>query len=409
MNLLNLLQPSSRLLRRALPVLASLALTACNTHDGTSPSPPTAGCQLPAPATPHPKAAQYQALLDSYVQKGLPGVVLLVKTPKDGVWVGAAGKANLETGKPMTACSLHYPQSIAKTFTATAMMMLVEEGKVNLDATLSSYLPQEVISRITNGDKVTVRQLLQHTSGLYNYTRNEAYQADVLANLNNPNRAYTTEEYLNYFAYKPAYFEPGTSFRYADSNYVLAALIIDRITGKSHAKMFTERIFRPLGLRDIYYKQEPAYPMPRDLVASYIDDPGTSVRVNVSDAQSRSVRSFIGDDGLISSAYDLAQFVEALAKGRLVKTASLRQMTQWITTNAPGVHYGLGLYKFDTPDGIAFGHDGDGLGAGAQMFHFPDSGVTYVAFTNIGTFLPGPADKLFQEDLPADVRKIAFE
>ncbi|MBD2768891.1 beta-lactamase family protein [Hymenobacter sp. BT664] len=408
---LNRLKISARIWRFALPVLASLALNACRDHDRPVDPAPEDYCHAPANQEGHPKAAQYQALLDSYVQKGLPGVVLLVKTPRDGLWIGAAGKANRETGEAMTRCSLNYPQSIAKSFTATAMMMLVEEGKVRLDARISEYLPQRIISAITNADRVTLRQLLQHTSGIYNYLDDEGFQADALANLNNPNRTYTTEEYLSYAAGKPAYFEPGTAYKYSDTNYELAALIIDQVTGRNHADMFTERIFRPLGLRDIYYKNEPGYPTPRGLVASYANDPRDGSLINVSNFQTRSVRSFIGDDGLISSAYDLARFVEALGKGQLVKPESLRQMTQWVNTysTTPNVQYGLGLYKFDTPYGIAFGHDGDGLGAGAQMFYFPDSGVTYVAFTNIGTFLPGPAARLFQRELQADVQRLAFQ
>jgi D-alanyl-D-alanine carboxypeptidase len=140
----------------------------------------------------------------------------------------------------------------------------------------------------------------------------------------------------------------------------------------------------------------------------YLDGEGAYGSLgNLSDWQTASVSSFIGDDGLISSAYDLAQFVEALSKGRLVNAQSLAEMTMGVNTGDPGVQYGLGLYKLALPTGgIAFGHTGDGVGAAAQMYYIPELEATYVAFTNAGTFFASPARDLFSDNFPTDVLTI---
>jgi D-alanyl-D-alanine carboxypeptidase len=384
-------------------LIAGLGMTACRDKNTN----PQSACQLPVEnkGANHRKAAAYQALLDSYVSRGLPGIVLLVQSPQDGLWIGAAGKSSLETGEPMLPCTLHYPQSIAKTFTATAMMMLVEEGKVNLDAKISTYLPPAIIAGIANADKATVRQMLNMTSGIVSYEHDEDWIASRYANRS---QTFTPEVMLSYIRGDAADFEPGTSWRYSTTNYLLAALLIDQVTGKSHADLFTNRIFKPLGLKDIYYKNEPGYPTPKGLVkGNYFDLDNNGTLDDLSDWQTASVSSFIGDDGLISSAYDLAQFTEALAKGKLVNAQSLAEMTQWVNTGDPGTQYGLGLYKVDLPSGgAAIGHAGDGVGAAAQMYYLPEADVTYVAFTNTGTFFPSAARDLFTDQFPTDVLTI---
>ena len=383
--------------------LLTLPLFSASCKDDNKPVTPAGTCRLPE-LGPNPKAAAYQALLDSYVQRGLPGVVLLVKTPREGLWVGAAGKANLETGEAMTPCTLNYPQSIAKTFTATALMMLVEEGKVSLDAKISQYLPASMVAGIPNVNQATVRQMLNMTSGIPSYERDPTWIADGFAN---PLRTYNAEIMLSYIKNHPPDFAPGARWEYSTTNYVLAALIIDQVTGKSHADMFTNRIFRPLNLRDIYYKNEPGYPTPRGLLSgSYFDRNGNGTLENVAGFQTASVSSAIGDDGIISSAYDLAQFAEALAKGKLVNQRSLQQMTQWVNTGTTGQQYGLGLYNYATPLGPAIGHGGNGIGAIAQMYYLPEADVTFVAFTNVGGFFGGPLGALFENELPTDVLTI---
>jgi D-alanyl-D-alanine carboxypeptidase len=355
----------------------------------------------------NPKTAAYQALLDKYVRKGLPGLILLVKTP-EGVWIGSAGKARIETGEPMLPCHLIYSQSIAKTYTAVSIMKLVEEGKINLDATMNTYLPAAICDRIANGKQITVRQLLNHTSGIRNYVREEKFLLDAF---NNGLTGFTPQKFLEYIYDRPALFEPGTDYRYSDTNYLLLALMIDYVTGASHADFFTERIFKPLALNDTYYKNEPGYPTPRGYPNTYFDRFANGELENLTDVQTKSVGTSIGDDGILASAYDYAQFVEALVKGKLVSPASLAAMTTWVTKkNEPNKpQYGLGLYYRDTPYGIAIGHDGDGLGAASDMFYFPDSDVTIVMGTNVGTLYETPTERLYNWDLWEEVVKTVFE
>ncbi|WP_052732981.1 serine hydrolase domain-containing protein [Hymenobacter terrenus] len=351
----------------------------------------------------HPKAATYQAILDKYVQKGFPGLVLYIKTPKEGVWTGAAGKARTETDEPMRPCNLIYPQSIAKTFTAVSVMKLVEEDRISLDAPINTYLPAPICDRIANANQATVRQLLNHTSGIRNYTQEPEYLSDVL---DNRAQGMTNQKNLERVYDKPALFQPGTGYTYSNTNYLLLARIIDRVTGASHADFFAQRIFSPLGLTDIYYKNEPSYPTPAGLPNTY-RDLGNGELTNVTDIETRLLASDFGDGGMLGLASNFAKFVEAIFEGNLVSPASRAAMTTWVEDGHSTI-YGLGLIKRNTPYGYGIGHDGDGAGCVADMYYLPDSEVTIVMGANKG--LATPADtKLYREDLWNEVVRVALE
>jgi D-alanyl-D-alanine carboxypeptidase len=287
-------------------------------------------------------------------------------------------------------------------------MKLVEEGRINLDATMNTYLPAAICNRIANNERITVRQMLNHTSGIRSYVSQDKFLLDLF---NNRAKGFTPQKFLEYIYDRPALFEPGLGYRYSDTNYLLLALMIDHVTGASHANFFTERIFKPLALTDTYYKNEPGYPTPHGYPNTYYDRFANGKLENITDIQTRLVGTSIGDDGILASAYDYAQFVEAIIKGKLVSPASLAAMTTWVTKkNEPNKpRYGLGLYPQETPYGIAIGHDGDGAGAGSDMFYFPDSDVTIVMGTNVGTLYETPTEKLYNRDLREEVVRTVFE
>ncbi|HEX8576278.1 MAG TPA: serine hydrolase domain-containing protein [Flavobacterium sp.] len=368
------------ILKITVALALAIGITSCNDDND---EPAVDACAASAGVNPsHPKAAAFQAILDEYVQKGLPGLVLYVKTPQ-GVWTGAAGKSNIETGELMRPCNLVYSQSIAKTFTAVSVMKLVEEGQVGLDAPVNTYLPSSLYSSIANFNQATVRQLLNHTSGIRSYTDEPEYLSEVLEN---GAQGMTTQKNLEYVFGKPALFEPGTDFTYSNTNYLLLGRIIDHVTGASHADFFTNRIFRPLGLRDIYYKNEPGYPAPAGLPNTY-RDLGSGVLTNVTDIEIKILANDYGEGGILGLASNYAKFLEAIFKGNLVSPASRVAMTAWIEMPNPFLlnsYYGLGLLKTSTPFGTAIGHLGDGAGCSSYMFYFPDLDITIVMGTNKG-------------------------
>jgi len=357
----------------------------------------------------HPKAAVYQAILDQYVQKGFPGLVLYVKTPKDGAWTGAAGKASIETGELMQPCNLIYSQSIGKTFTAVSVMKLVDADKIDLDNPIRTYLPAAICDRIANANQATVQQLLNNTSGIRSYTFEPEYDSA----LRNRAQGMTTQKNLESVYDKPALFAPGTDFDYSNTNYLLLGMIIDRVTGASHADFFTQRIFRPLGLTDMYYKNELRNNTPAGVHDTYGDVAGTGELENVTDIETRVLSTYYGEAGLLGLASNYAKFVEAIFKGDLVSPASRTAMTSsWVKMEnslSIDVYYGLGLMKRSTPYGYGIGHAGDGIGTASDMFYFPDSDITIVMETNKSLGMSLEDARLYREELWNEVVRVALD
>ncbi len=339
----------------------------------------------------HPKGAAFQKLLDEYVKRGLPGVVMFVKSPV-GIWNGAAGYAKLETKELMTPTNLHYSDSMAKTYIGTAIMMLVEEGKIELDAKINQFLPRNICDNIGNGNEATLRQLLNHTSGIKDYDEDITFRLDFL---NDPFRPIPPEKLLEYIYGESPYFPAGRGHQYSDTNYLLLAMIMDRVLGESHAKFISERIIRHLGLENTYYKNEPAYPKPPGLVNVYVDFRGNGQLTNWSAEQNALYEGIlVGSAGFIASSYDYARFLEALFNEELVSQASLDEMTNGFKNSEHGL--GLEFCPRSTGCGKAMGHSGGGLGSQSDMYYYPDANTYIVCLTNVGGYV-GKVGDLFDE------------
>jgi D-alanyl-D-alanine carboxypeptidase len=316
----------------------------------------------------HGAGALFQGLLDKYVSKGMPGVVLYVQTSQ-GIWNGAAGYAKIETSTRMLPTHLHHAASVTKVYTAAAVMLLVEDGDIELDAKISRYLPEKVYSRIPNGSTATVRQLLDHTSGIPDFGGVLRYDLDFY---NDPMGEYSLDKLLEYLHGQSPAGPAGTVYFYSNANYLLLALIMDYVAG-SHAKIISERILQPLGLRATYYKNEAGYPKPPGLVNSYQDLAGDGRIMNVSDIAA-DISGFMGNAGLIASSADFAGFIQGLLGGRVVDSESLAIMRD----------FGCGLDIFETDYGNGIGHCGSDFGSLIQVCSFPDRNATIVVLMNAG-------------------------
>lgn len=361
------------------------AATAC-TLDLISPSsqPPTVWD--PTRNT-HPNAGEFQELLDRYTKRGLPGVVFLARAPQ-GLWNGAAGFAKIEAAVPMTPSHRHHSASVTKMYTAAAVMLLIEDGLLELDALISVYLPEEVWGPIPNGSKVTVRDLLNHRSGIPDFGGDLSFELDFL---NDPLGDYPEGKILSYLHGQSAWCEPGEICFYSNANYFLLALILDEVTAGNHSDLFTRRIFRPLGLDETYYKSEEGYPRPRGLVSSYQDFEGNGRLMNVSDLTIHSAALFSGNAGIIGTSIDFATFLEGLMAGRLVNRETLR----WMLDTEDSGPFGLGLTFKNTPFGEAVGHSGADTGVLSEVRFWPEGSVTMVLLSNGGD--SGLPEKLFLE------------
>ncbi len=332
----------------------------------------------------HPDGPVLQDLLNRYVREGLPGIVLFVRTPV-GQWNGAAGYAKIETAAPMLPTHLHHAASVTKMYTAAAVLLLAEDGVIDLDARIRDYLPKKIWKPIPNGGEATVRQLLSHRSGIPDLSGDLAYDLDFI---NDPMGSYSPERLLSYLHGQSS--SPGTGyFIYSNANYLLLALIMDHATGSSHANVISERILQFLDLNATYYKNELGYPTPPGIVNSYEDLAGDGRLMNVSDLVAHNTGVFFGNAGLIATSADFAVFIEALLDGRLIGQESLTQMQEWTER----FRYGLGLNFIETPYGPGIGHSGGDLGVLSQVRHFPDVDATLVLLVNGGD--SGVTAKLF--------------
>lgn len=319
--------------------------------------------------------AALQQILDDQVDSKGPGVVLLVENPDDGVIVVSQGMADIENAVPIQRTDRFRIGSITKTFVATVLLQLQEEGELSLDDPAADYLPDEVVESLANADIATVRQLLNHTSGIPDYSIVDEFWEEVA---NDPTHEWTAAEAITYAYGWEASFKPGADFEYCNSNYLLLQLIINDITGESLARQLRSRIFDPLGMSSSYLEISETLPGGFTQAYGSEDDDGNSIIENVTKVNEG---NGLGDGGIISTVDDLAIFIHALLDGDLLEDASLTEMLNG-TVLGDDYAYGLGIYSTETPFGGFLGHSGATAGFLGEMWYDPDTGITVIALSN---------------------------
>jgi D-alanyl-D-alanine carboxypeptidase len=305
-----------------------------------------------------------QVLVDSMIdaegEYPIHNAVLLVECPKIK-WKGAAGMAD---GKKevMTADHKFKIASIGKTFTATLILQLVEEGYLNFDDTIEKFLDNPIVrldslhiyEGIAYGRQITVKQLLSHTSGIADYMEDPRFIPDILEN---PKKEWSPskilEKYYEYETNKKATFPPGEGFNYSDVNYVLLAMIIEQVTGETYHAQLQARIFSPLDMDNSYleYYEEPRGDKP--LSHAYLSTIDLVTEVNTS--------MDWGGGGIVSTCEELNTFFRALIDGKLFKKEStLEQMLAAADEGRGGTDYdyGLGIMKRSIHGLTFYGHGG---------------------------------------------------
>ncbi len=310
-----------------------------------------AGVGAPAKATSlstMPDVARLQAALDQLAAGPATGVLAEVRDG-DWAWRGSAGTAKLGTSRPVPTNGRFRVGSVTKSFAAVVALQLVGERRLSLDDPLSRWYPEIV----PNSDRITVRNLLQHTSGVFNYTDQlfELYPSieDILRIRY---RTWTPREILALIAGRPALFEPGTQWSYSNTNYTLLGLIIRRVTRRDYASEVERRILGPLRLSatevpgDNPFIRGPHSHGYEPLVRGGVVEP---VDVTVFNP---SVAGAAGE--IVSTTTDLNRFYGALMRGRLLRPAELAEMR----TSFGDAEYGLGLQSFQLPCARLWGHTG---------------------------------------------------
>ncbi|MFE4048286.1 serine hydrolase domain-containing protein [Streptomyces sp. YIM B13518] len=297
--------------------------------------------------------------LDAVHEAGMYGVFSSVRDGGER-WTGAAGVADVDTGRPVTPGMRQRVGSISKTFTAVGLLQQAERGRIRLDAPVSAYLPDLIPGE--RGRRITVRMLLNHTSGIGDYvagafpslTRGSAASLDE-----ERFRSVRPRELVRLGLAAPATGRPGSApGTYSNTNYVVAGLLLEKVTGQKASAYLTRNVIDRAGLRHTYLPRTPYLkgPHPRmyESFHGLIDPPRDYSVYDMSWAYTAG--------SVVSTTDDLNRFYRALLGGKLVGAASLDEMTR--TVPVSGMDYGLGIYALDLPCGRFWGHDGAVFGAG---------------------------------------------
>jgi D-alanyl-D-alanine carboxypeptidase len=309
------------------------------------------------------------ALTDVVARDGLPGGVVVVRDDVD-VTRASAGYADVDGSAKFAPHTHVRAASITKTFVAATILQLVAEGKIDLDAPIATYLPGRIRGKGIDADKITVRQLLRHQSGLPEY-----FDADTPV----PSQPVTADQLLDAALAKPAQFPPGSAIKYTNTNYVVAGLLIEEVTGRPAADEITRRIIAPLGLSDTYFPAPGDTRLRAPFAHGYEVIDGNRKDVTVFNASAAGMAG-----SLISSNEDTSAFITALLDGRVVPPAQLREMMDTVdwTDAGPGFHYGLGLTGVDLDCGIrVWAHGGDIDGYHSLMAKGFDKPAVSMTFT----------------------------
>ena len=358
-------------------------LNGCSVYVADLPIIPCVGSENINPN--YSKANEMSKTVEELVNQGIPGCAMAIYSD-EGWWNTASGFAKIEDKTQMQTCHLQYLQSVSKTYMAVGILKLYEQGKIDLDAPMTSYLPQKFSRYITDAEKISVRMLLNHTSGIPEYNSAPAY---VTRLLQHPTYPFVPENYLQYIKGNPLDFSPGSKYSYRNTNYVILALIADAIAG-DHARFLSETIFEPLGLTHTFYRNDPGYLKYSDLVNSYWDRHSNSILENASLLQRNNVQTLIGDDGIVATPEDAVRFLKGLMEGKLLSITTLEQMKSWVNDNKGNPTYGLGLDYTTFQGHIAYGHSGGGIGAGCHLYYFPEKNIYIFTGINLGTVTDSP-------------------
>lgn len=321
-----------------------------------------------------------QAVEQTIAEYGVPGAAVGVWIPGEGSWTAAVGTADLESGIPVDA-SMQWPlRSITKSYTVTLILQLVDEGAISLDDTIDEY-----VDGVTDGDQITLRELAGMTSGNADYTNEEFMQAFV----EDPERIFTLNDLNAFMLHKPAEFAPGTEKVYNNANINLLGVVVEQATGQPFEEALIERILEPVGQENSRYLMD----------ASLWDAPhpvGYAPGDSGLEPQATNMSVFGPAGSMVSNLDDGRVWAQLLGTGALLEPATQRERVEGAPLDAgpPYDIYALGIGE----TGGWWGHNGEGFGFTAALFHQPDTGASIVVFTNLSNEPSGahPADQVFR-------------
>jgi D-alanyl-D-alanine carboxypeptidase len=303
------------------------------------------------------RPASLKSLTEQLVADGAVGAIGVARHGQE-LAQAAAGIASLASGQPMRPGDRYRAGSITKTFVAVAVLQLVGQGRLRLGDPIDRWLP----GLVPGGGKITIRELLNHTSGLQDYFNDRSFDSQVLAG-----QQFIPAQLVAIANALGPVFPPGTSWAYSNTDYILLGLIVEKATGHSLQAELARRIFLPMHLDDTSFPVDQTN-IPGDHAHGYIDLPGAppldvTTRVNPSATWAAGA--------LVSTVSDITSFYRDLFSGRLLRPDLLAAMTTTVPTNI-GADYGLGIFSLTLPCGTAWGHNGDFFGYNNIALTSPD-------------------------------------
>ncbi|MET9145435.1 serine hydrolase domain-containing protein [Streptomyces sp. NPDC004042] len=338
----------------------------------------TAMAPTAASAAPRPDVVQQR--LDALVQKdGMPAALATVKGRDGRSRTYTAGVGDLATGSRVPVDGQIRAGSNTKAFTAVVVLQLVAEGKVDLDASVDTYLPGLVRGDGIDGRHITVRQLLQHTSGLPEYM-----DAPALTDFTTIQyRYFEPRELLDGALAQKAHFAPGTQWEYSNTNYLVAGLLIQKVTGRPFGEEVTKRVIDRIGLRHTYVPATGETALREPHPHGYLNTGPDAPLIDYTEMDSSMAWSA---GAVVSTNTDLNTFYSALLAGRLLPAAQLAQMRTTVPAEllGPGVRYGLGIQSRPLScGGLVWGHGGTSVGYRTRGGVTEDGRAVDIAVTTI--------------------------
>ena len=349
----------------AVPVAAAIALGAVG---GTASAAPSKG-----------EAESLKSRAQGLVGDGYPAVLAAVSDSKGESAGVAVGKGSLETGQAPPMDGEVRVGSNTKTFVAVVVMQMVQEGKVGLDEPIETYLPGLIRGEGVDGSRITVRQLLQHTSGLPEYTDTTPGSGDIFQI---KDHYIPPRDLLDTALGKPAAFEPGTQWKYTNTNYVVLGMLVERVSQRPVGEQIDQRIVKKLGLSHTYF---PA-PGEEKIRGTHPQGYHLSAGGKLEDITEMDPAWAWAAGAMVSTPSELNTFFQAVFDGRLLSQASIDEMKKGVDTGAGGAVYGLGL--IGTPlscGGTSWGHNGGIHGYRTYDAVGPDGTAVTVAVTALPT------------------------
>ncbi|MFJ4466912.1 serine hydrolase domain-containing protein [Streptomyces sp. NPDC089424] len=342
---------------------------------------------------PHPSVTSVLKVQQQAMAAGAPGALTRIDSGNSSYRI-SSGQADTAARTAMDADRRFRVGSVSKSFTTVVLMQLVAEGRVDLDASANSYLPKALPD-----DRITVRHLLSHRSGLWDYT-NDMFYYTVPGFESVRNKVFTYQELIDLSTAHKVNNEPGAAYSYSNTNFVVLGQLVEHVTGVPMATHYQQRIFGPLGLRNTSYVH-PSTTLSGSYARGYLRQDDTTLPLVDSTEQTVSWAQSAG--AVISNSADLNRFFSALVSGKLLPQAQLREMMSTVPVNADGTQsYGLGLRGRKLSCGVTvYGHTGTVQGYYTYAFTTADGKRSMTSMANtsnngtVNTILGGTLEAAF--------------